>query len=105
MAGDDPECEAVATRREIRWGKANMSAMLPPIRPRSSGYEKRTQSYRPKSFTVQGILERYQITRPGLEPGMAGSKPAVLPITPPGTVEGGILANTPPGSPGCSRHV
>lgn len=25
------------------------------------------------------------ITRPGLEPGMAGSKPAVLPITPPGS--------------------
>ena len=29
---------------------------------------------------------RASITRPGLEPGMAGPKPAVLPITPPGNV-------------------
>ena len=30
-------------------------------------------------------LHDSQVTRPGLEPGIAGPKPAVLPITPPGT--------------------
>ena len=32
------------------------------------------------------LLIGTEITRPGLEPGMAGPKPAVLPITPPGNV-------------------
>lgn len=52
------------------------------MRLRENGRKKTAGKFdsQPLKFVVMS-----EITRPGLEPGMAGPKPAVLPITPPGT--------------------
>ena len=43
------------------------------------------ERFLPECAEPCGSTLKSKVTRPGLEPGMAGPKPAVLPFTPPGT--------------------